>query len=1114
MKFTKYFDLKMSVALPLLTLLISLLITYQVFHVAKVEVEHKAQVYFDFRVREATNLINQRMKAYELALRGAAGLFKASDSVERNDFKQYVASINLAKNYPGIQGLGFSLIVPSAKKVQHIASIRSKGFPEYAIKPDGQRDIYTSIIYLEPFSDRNLRAFGYDMFSHPVRHAAMQKAIDSGEATLSGEVKLLQETGKQEQAGFLMYFPIYRNGTRNEMVSERREHILGWVYLPFRMNDLMNGLFGEHAADLHIRIFDGKSMSNVALMYDSKGSNLTSKMPLSKTLQVQIADHPWTIVIEPLIPLSSRIGINYPKLVAVVGPIVSTMLSLLIWFLMSSREITRKLNIQNDEKDKRADELLLANTELAFQKNNILLLQQQLQATLSAIPDPIFELDLDGRYHECYAMKNELLAAPRELMLGKLVSEVLPVEASDIVMSALVEANVNGISRGKLFTLTLQNSDCWFELTVVKIYRTPTDGPRFIVLSRDVSESHNQAEKLQMSDLNFRFILENSPIAIRMASKTTGLLVFVNKKYCELAELPAQDLIGTAREQFDVAELDYDKITKKSLKKVAGQSKLVKLTLPHKIKWALASSIEMIFEGEPIYLGWFYEVTEQKTTEAALLESQERLNFSFEGSGDGMWDWDVISGRVIYSKQWKGMLGYEEGELKDEFKEWETRVHPDDLTKAMSDIQSYLGGASPRYVNDHRLRCKDGSYKWILTRGVITSRDADGNPLRLIGTHTDITTLKNIEQALLAAKSEAEKANQDKSKFLAAASHDLRQPLTALSLYVDVLTKQNNGNDSGLGKKIQGCVSSLSELLDNLLNVSKLDAGAVVATKTTFRLADVLTSLVNIHAAEATLKGLSLHLRPTNLVAHTDETILQRILGNLIANAIRYTHKGGVLIGCRRHNGKQWIEVWDSGVGFPSSMAKHIFEEFTQLGDNSRSVGSGLGLAIVSKSAQLLGLELRVHSRLGRGSMFAIEIPQGEVSLIETSSESKTVADKWLIALVDDNQMVLDATSFALKAVGHQVVVGKSELDLLKNIGYQEPDILISDYRLADNKTGLDLILKARVMFGEDLPAILITGDTDPKLIKLFSKHKIEVCYKPLKIDVLNNLISEVMLKN
>jgi diguanylate cyclase (GGDEF)-like protein/PAS domain S-box-containing protein len=154
-------------------------------------------------------------------------------------------------------------------------------------------------------------------------------------------------------------------------------------------------------------------------------------------------------------------------------------------------------------------------------------------------------------------------------------------------------------------------------------------------------------------------------------------------------------------------------------------------------------------------------ISKQRAIEAALLDAQERLNFSFEGSGDGMWDWDAITGEVIYSKLWKAMLGYSETELKNDFKEWEARVHPDDLANAMSDIQSYLDSVTPRYVNEHRLKCKDGSYKWILTRGVITARDPDGNPLRLIGTHTDITAQKNIQQALLIANSEIDTANKE-----------------------------------------------------------------------------------------------------------------------------------------------------------------------------------------------------------------------------------------------------------------------------------------------------------------------------------------------------------------
>ncbi len=337
MKLFKYIGLNRPVALTLITLMIGLSITYQLFQSTQVKVDREKQVYFDFRVREASNLISQRMQAYEQVLLGASGLFKASNSVERYKFEQYVAALNLAENYPGIQGVGFSQIIPSDKKAQHIASIRSEGFSEYTIRPEGQRDIYTSIIYLEPFLGRNLRAFGYDMFSEPTRHAAMQKAIDSGKTTLSGKVKLVQETGKHEQAGFLMYAPIYRNGTNNETLTERREHILGWVYAPFRMNDLMQGLFGEHANDLSIQIFDEKNMSTETLMYDSENDNLAIA-DLAKTQQLQIEDHMWTIHIQGLPSINSRIDVNRAKQVATVGAVISVLLSLLIWFLTTGRE--------------------------------------------------------------------------------------------------------------------------------------------------------------------------------------------------------------------------------------------------------------------------------------------------------------------------------------------------------------------------------------------------------------------------------------------------------------------------------------------------------------------------------------------------------------------------------------------------------------------------------------------------------------------------------------------------------------------------------------------------------------------------------------------------------
>ncbi|MFT6895709.1 MAG: PAS domain S-box-containing protein [Paraglaciecola sp.] len=346
MTITKRSRFNLSLVLPLLTLLMSLALTYQAFNATKIELEQKTQTYFDFRVREAINLINSRMHVYVQVLYGASGFLIASNTIERNEFKQYVDTLNLANNYPGIQGVGLSLIIPSAKKAQHLASIRSEGFAEYTIWPEGQRDIYTSVLYLEPFTGRNLRAFGYDMFSEPVRHTAMQKAIDTGQPQLSGKITLVQETGKNDQVGFLMYVPIYSEGTINDTLAQRQAHSLGWIYSPFRMNDFMNGIFGEKADDFDVHIFDGQSMSNEALLYDSNVVNHGTTTELEATQTIGFTDHLWTVHIRPLPLMNSRILAIRPHLVAAIGIIISALVSLLIWFLVTGRE--RAINTARD----------------------------------------------------------------------------------------------------------------------------------------------------------------------------------------------------------------------------------------------------------------------------------------------------------------------------------------------------------------------------------------------------------------------------------------------------------------------------------------------------------------------------------------------------------------------------------------------------------------------------------------------------------------------------------------------------------------------------------------------------------------------------------------------
>lgn len=227
------------------------------------------------------------------------------------------------------------------------------------------------------------------------------------------------------------------------------------------------------------------------------------------------------------------------------------------------------------------------------------------------------------------------------------------------------------------------------------------------------------------------------------------------------------------------------------------------------------------------------------------------------------------------------------------------------------------------------------------------------------------------------AKLASEQANEAKSRFLAAASHDLRQPLQALCLYLDVLEPYIPNRAATVMSQINVCVGSLSELLTDLLDLSKLDAGVVHPKIANVALADVLHRVAACYCGVAREKGLRLRILPTDKCIVTDAMLFERIVANLVANAVRYTQSGGIVIGCRRHQGRTWLQVCDSGIGIPSDKLDVIFEEFRQLSnpERSREKGTGLGLAIVRKTARLLDLEVLVTSKLGKGSTFAVSLP-------------------------------------------------------------------------------------------------------------------------------------------
>ena len=246
-----------------------LLTTFTTWYIARGEMTKRAQARFDFRVKTIESEIHERLKAYEYLLRGCSGLFAASDKVTRREWQTYVTSLDINQHYQGLQGIGFSKRILPSEKETHIRQIRAEGFPQYDIKPGGERPEFTSIIFLEPFDWRNQRAFGYDMFSEPVRKEAMTRARDTGLAAMSGKVTLLQEASTDVQAGFLMYLPVYRKGEQPKILEKRREELAGYVYSPFRVNNFMQGILAEKQGYAELQIFDGDKPLKETLLYIS-----------------------------------------------------------------------------------------------------------------------------------------------------------------------------------------------------------------------------------------------------------------------------------------------------------------------------------------------------------------------------------------------------------------------------------------------------------------------------------------------------------------------------------------------------------------------------------------------------------------------------------------------------------------------------------------------------------------------------------------------------------------------------------------------------------------------------------------------------------------------------
>jgi CheY-like chemotaxis protein len=380
----------------------------------------------------------------------------------------------------------------------------------------------------------------------------------------------------------------------------------------------------------------------------------------------------------------------------------------------------------------------------------------------------------------------------------------------------------------------------------------------------------------------------------------------------------------------------------------------------------------------------------------------------------------------------------------------------------------------------------------------------------------------NATQALREQKEAAERANSAKSRFLAAASHDLRQPMHALSLLVSAAQIETNPAAQALIlSRIENGTGALSDLLNSLLDISRLDGGGVKVRQEDFALESLMHRLQDTYQSLAEEKGLELMIRPTKACTHTDPALLERIMGNLLTNAIRYTPSGGAVYVAVRPRGQDWlIQVRDNGPGIALQDQETIFQEFVQLSNpqRDRSLGLGLGLAIVQRLTRLLGHQVEVRSLPGQGATFGLRIPRASLSNAGLTTDSPKATnplqfDGLRILVVEDDELVRQSFAGLLGMWGARVEVFAQADAALAHLQNQVvlPQLIITDHRLGGSQNGLELARAIAHQQGRPVSTLLITGDTEDPILQHLSDPHIQVLYKPVKPNVLIANINRIL---
>ncbi len=486
---------------------------------------------------------------------------------------------------------------------------------------------------------------------------------------------------------------------------------------------------------------------------------------------------------------------------------------------------------------------------------------------------------------------------------------------------------------------------------------------------------------------------------------------------------------------------------------------------------------------------------------------ETRLQDALRAGNVIAFDWDASAEEIRFSQNASEILGVNSRWALSGTK-WLRHIHPEDQPR----LASCLRGVRPDQPSisiAFRFRRPDGGEVWLENIAIVQF-DSAGKTTHIHGLMTDVTERKRLDEELSLAWKTAELANHAKSSFLAAASHDLRQPLQTLKLLQAALELHHPGGEAGkLVVGIGQSLETMTSILSSLLDVNRLESGNLRPSPSEFSVSDIFELLAGDFVAPVQEAGLRLCIVPSGLIICSDRRMLAEMIRNLLSNAVRYTDRGRILLGCRRAGDNVRIEVWDSGVGITEDELPYIFHEYYQGTDGAERGGFGLGLAIVKRLGEVLDHRVEVRSIAGKGTGVFIEVPRGRstVKVPEAAPPVHPHDDAFVgcVLAIEDEASVRSALGRLLKKKGVDVTIVATATEALTIIREQRlrPDVLLCDYNLRGSPDGVETIRHLRAALGRDVPAVVMTGDIRSQTMHSISAQGVSLLIKPFSADEL-----------